>query len=108
MPIATDRSLDGRTPEIDAVTTTAVLSTAVKYDRIRAKRPTHDLEAWQVGTIERVDDRDGHCAVDVSTPDGQRVTLTVSPELRDLFVRRLDLEPGETPVGERVWYRRRT
>ena len=34
------------------------------------------------------------------------VELVVTVAVRDLFVGRLDLGDGESPVGERVWYRK--
>ncbi|MEF8789176.1 MAG: hypothetical protein V5A61_03545 [Haloarculaceae archaeon] len=77
------------------------------HDRIHARKPTHDLDRWSVGTVERVGERDGHCVVTVRTEDGESVDLTVTLAVRDLFLRRLDIEPEESPVGERVWYRKR-
>jgi hypothetical protein len=77
------------------------------HDRIHARKPTHDLDRWSVGTVERVGERDGHCVVTVRTGDGESVDLTVTLAVRDLFLRRLDIEPEESPVGERVWYRKR-
>jgi hypothetical protein len=77
------------------------------HDRIHAREPTHDQEKWRVGTIETIAERDGHCVVTVSTADGDRVELTVTLAVRDLFVGRLDLGPGKTPVGERVWFRKK-
>ncbi len=77
------------------------------HDRIHAREPTHDRDRWSVGTIERVTERDGHCVVDVRDEDGQTVELLVTLAIRDLFVRRLDIEDGKSPVGERVWYRKR-
>ena len=32
-----------------------------------ARRPTHDIERWSVGTIEHIRERDGHCVFDVQT-----------------------------------------
>lgn len=77
------------------------------HDRIHAREPTHDRDRWSVGTIERVTERDGHCVVDICDEDGQTVELLVTLAIRDLFVRRLDIEDGKSPVGERVWYRKR-
>jgi hypothetical protein len=77
------------------------------HDRIHARKPTHDLDRWSVGTVERVGERDGHCVVTVRTEDGESVDLTVTLAVRDLFLRRLDIEPEGSPVGERVWYRKR-
>jgi len=77
------------------------------HDRIHARKPTHDLDRWSVGTVERVGERDGNCVVTVRTEDGESVDLTVTLAVRDLFLRRLDIEPEESPVGERVWYRKR-
>ncbi|MCL9814179.1 hypothetical protein [Natranaeroarchaeum aerophilus] len=77
------------------------------HDRIHAKKPTHDIDRWSVGTIERVIERDGHCIVEVRTEDSQTVELIVTFAIRDLFVSRLAIDEGESPVGERVWYRKR-
>jgi uncharacterized protein YkuJ len=72
----------------------------VPHDRIHAKEPAHD--------VERVFERDGHCVVAVTDSEtGETVELTVTIAVRDLFVRRLDLAEGESPVGSRVWYRKR-
>jgi hypothetical protein len=77
------------------------------HDRLHARKPTHDLERWSVGIVERVEERDGHWVVTVETTDGKSVELVVTFAVRDLFLRRLDVEDGESPVGERVWYRKR-
>jgi hypothetical protein len=76
------------------------------HDRIHSRKPTHDIERWSTGTIESVGRRDGHCVVTVETDD-QTVELTVTFAIRDLFLDRLDTDEGESPVGERVWYRKR-
>jgi hypothetical protein len=65
----------------------------MNHDRIHARKPSHDVEKWTVGTIGSIGERDGHCVVTVA--------------VRDLFVGRLDLDDGESPVGCRVWYRQR-
>ena len=77
------------------------------HDRIHARRPTHDRDRWSTGTIESITERDGHCVVTVETADGNSVELVVTFAIRDLFLSRLDIDDGESPVGERVWYRRR-
>jgi len=82
------------------------------HDRIHAREPTHDRERWRVGTITDVTERDGHCVVTVA-PDvagdgdgGEAVELVVTFAIRDLFVSRLDIGPDESPIGERVWFRK--
>ena len=75
------------------------------HDRIHAREPTHDLDRWSTGTIEAVDRRDGHCVVTVTTANGDAVELVVTLAVRDLFLDRLDVDTGASPVGERVWYR---
>jgi hypothetical protein len=55
--------------------------------------------------VESVEQRDGHCVVTVEAMDGDTVELVVTLAIRDLFLSRLDLGDGESPVGERVWYR---
>lgn len=75
------------------------------HDRIHAREPDHHVDRWSVGTIASVDERDGHCVVTVETADGETTELVVTFAIRDLFLRRLDVAEGESPVGERVWYR---
>lgn len=79
----------------------------MKHDRIHAREPTHDLDRWEVGTIERLRERDGHCVVDVEDEAGETVELVVTFAIRDLFVSRLDLAADESPVGSQVWFRRK-
>ena len=75
------------------------------HDRIHAREPTHHVDRWSAGTSTDLAERDGHCVVTVTDPDGERVELTVTLAVRDLFVGRLDLNAGDAPVGERVWFR---
>ncbi|SFC70279.1 hypothetical protein SAMN05444422_11567 [Halobiforma haloterrestris] len=77
------------------------------HDRIHARKPTHDLERWSTGTIESIDERDGHCVVTVLAEDGETVELTVTLAIRELVLSRLDIDDGASPIGERVWYRKR-
>lgn len=79
----------------------------MKHDRIHAREPTHDIDRWEVGTIERIRERDGHCVVDVVDEAGETVELVVTLAIRDLFVSRLDLAADESPVGSQVWFRRK-
>ncbi len=74
------------------------------HDRIHAREPSHHVDRWTVGTITVITERDGHCVVTVDA-DGRQVDLTVTLAVRDLFVGRLDIAEGESPVGERVWFR---
>lgn len=75
------------------------------HDRIHARKPTHDLERWSVGTIESITDRDGHCVFEVQTTAGETIELVVTTAIRELVLRRLDLADDESPIGSRVWYR---
>lgn len=75
------------------------------HDRIHAREPTHDTERWRVGHVESIGERDGHCVVEVTPEDGAAVELVVTLAIRDLFVGRLDIDEGDSPVGERVWFR---
>ncbi len=77
------------------------------HDRIHARKPTHDLERWSVGTIEAVSERDGHAVFGVTTADGESIELVVTLAIRDLVLRRLEFDADESPVGARVWYRTR-
>ena len=75
------------------------------HDRIHAREPAHHRDRWSVGTIDSIETRDGHCHATVTPEDGGTETLVVTLAIRDLFVGRLDIEAGDSPVGERVWYR---
>lgn len=79
----------------------------MNHDRIHAKQPSHAEGRWSVGTIEWVTERDGHCVVGVRTESDDVVELTVTFEIRDLFVSRLDIDADESPAGQTVWYRQR-
>ena len=76
------------------------------HDRLHARKPTHDIDRWSTGTVEAIDSRDGHCVVTVRTDDST-VELVVTFAVRDLFLRRLPTDENASPVGERVWYRKR-
>ncbi|WP_246989197.1 DUF7861 family protein [Halorientalis marina] len=76
------------------------------HDRIHALEPAHHRNRWSVGTVESLEQRDGHCVVTVTDEAGEAVELVVTLAVRDLFVGRLDIGQGDSPVGERVWYRR--
>ena len=76
------------------------------HDRLHARKPTHDLERWSIGTVDAVERRDGHCVVTVIDEDNEPVELVITLAIRDLFLSRLDIHNGESPVGERVWYRK--
>jgi len=78
----------------------------MSHDRLHAQKPTHDLERWSTGTIDLVEQRDSHCVVTVIDKDNEPVELVITLAIRDLFLSRLDINDGESPVGERVWYRK--
>ncbi len=78
----------------------------MNHDRIHARKPTHHIERWSTGKITSVETRDGHWGVTVDSED-QTVELTVTFAVRDLVLRRLDIDEGASPVGEQVWYRKR-
>jgi len=75
----------------------------VHHDRIHAREPTHDREAWRVGTVRAATERDGHWVVTVETDESERVELTTTLAICDLVYSRLP-EPEESPVGQRVWF----
>lgn len=54
-------------------------------------------------SIDAVDQQDGHCVVTISTADSDVVALVVT--FADLFLDRLDVDTGASPVARRVWYR---
>jgi hypothetical protein len=76
------------------------------HDRLHAREPTHDLERWSIGTVDAVEQRDGQCIVTVIDENNEPVELTITLAIRDLFLSRLNINDGESPVGERVWYRK--
>lgn len=78
----------------------------MSHDRIHAQKPDHDIERWAGGIIETIEQRDGHCVVTVSTEGNEQVELVVTLAIQDLFIRRLELDEGESPMGERVWFRK--
>jgi len=96
----------------------------VNHDRVHAREPSHHVDRWTVGVVESIGERDGHAVVTVRpvAPDreedggaeaagdgdrGESVELTLTLAVRDLFASRLPIDDGESPVGERVWYRKR-
>ena len=92
----------------------------MNHDRVHARAPSHHVDRWSVGVIESIDERDGHCVVTVrpgepnetegeteGSDDSEPVELQITVAVRDLFVSRLPIDAGESPVGERVWYRKR-
>jgi hypothetical protein len=79
----------------------------VPHDRIHAREPDHDRDRWTTGTVLDTDERDGHYVVTVRGPDDEAVELVVTFAVRDLFLDRLSTGMSESPVGERVWYRKR-
>ena len=81
------------------------------HDRIHAREPSHHVDRWSAGVVEAIGERDGHCVVTVrpettSDGDAETVELVVTFAVRDLFVSRLPIDETESPVGERVWYRK--
>ncbi|WP_435073824.1 hypothetical protein [Halorubrum sp. HHNYT27] len=92
----------------------------MNHDRVHAREPSHHVDRWSVGAIESIDERDGHAVVTVRpvASEGDEgtqaddagndpVELVITLAVRDLFVKRLRIDEGESPVGERVWYRKR-
>lgn len=79
----------------------------VPHDRIHAREPDHHRDRWTEGTVLDAEERDGHYVVTVRGPDGDPIELVVTFAVRDLFLDRLSTEAGESPVGERIWYRKR-
>jgi hypothetical protein len=78
------------------------------HDRIHAVQPQKDPERWDSGIVDAIREEDGHCVVTVvPDEDGEPVDLAVTFAVRDLFVSRLSIEEGASPVGERIWYRQR-
>ncbi|MEZ3143627.1 hypothetical protein [Halobaculum sp. MBLA0143] len=97
----------------------------MNHDRIHSRPPQQDPERWREGVIRSLTERDGHAVFVVapvegaedgaeaddaeSVADGERETveLTVTTAVRDLAVGRLEIDEGESPVGEHVWFRER-
>lgn len=81
----------------------------MNHDRIHSREPQQDPERWTSGRIDSLREENGHCVVTV-TPDresGHQLELTVTFAVRDLFVSRLPIDADESPIGERIWYRKR-
>jgi hypothetical protein len=78
----------------------------MSHDRIHAQEPAHHRDRWSVGTIDSITSRDGHCVVTVVTGGGDQTDLVVTFAVRDLFMRRLDIDADSSPVGKQVWYRK--
>ncbi|WP_255195895.1 hypothetical protein [Halorarius litoreus] len=70
------------------------------HDRLRAKPPTTDTEAWTEATVLTVDQTQSGHVVTVDGPDGV-VEVTLEGALFDLFSSRVD---GDV-VGSPCWYR---
>ena len=92
----------------------------MNHDRVHAREPSHHVDRWTVGVVESMGERDGHAVVTVRPVEseggggkegggggGSSVELVITLAVRDLFVGRLSVGEGESPVGERVWYRKR-
>ena len=92
----------------------------MSHDRVHAQAPSHHVDRWSVGVIESIGERDGHCVVTVrpvgseaegdeseTGGDADLVELVITAAVRELFVGRLSIDEDESPVGERVWYRKR-
>ncbi len=79
----------------------------MSHDRVRARKPTHDVDRWSVGTVERTTRRSGDAVFELRTDEGETVELVVTAAIGELVVSRLDLEADESPVVARVWYRKR-
>ncbi|WP_181691474.1 hypothetical protein [Natronomonas sp. LN261] len=86
----------------------------MNHDRLHARKPTHDIGRWSSGVVESVGERDGHRVVTVRTAggehdrkeDGETVDLVVTFAVYELFLGRVETDGG-SPIGERVWYRKR-
>jgi hypothetical protein len=76
------------------------------HDRIHAREPAHHRDRWSAGTIVPDETRDGHCHVTVTSGESGTQDLVVTLAIRDLPVRRLDIDEGGSPVDDRVWYRK--
>ena len=77
----------------------------MSHDRIRARKPTTNVDRWTVGTVERTGNRDGNAVFEVRIDKGESVELVVTAAIGELVEKPLGLEDGESPVGARVWYR---
>lgn len=75
-------------------------------DRLRARAPPTDADAWTEATVRAVR-REGQEYVVTVEPGGERVEVRLSAALFDLFAGRVD-RPVEEPadvVGVTAWYR---
>jgi len=78
----------------------------MNHDRLHARKPTHDIDRWSSGVVESVGERDGHRVVTVRAAGGETVDLVVTFAVYELFLGRVETDGG-SPIGERVWYRKR-
>lgn len=81
----------------------------MNHDRIHAREPQQDPDRWSSGVIDSLRTEHGHCVVTVDPDAGpeEQIELTVTLAVRDLFVSRLPTDLDDSPVGERIWYRKR-
>lgn len=92
----------------------------MNHDRIHSRPPQQDPERWREGEIVSMAERDGHAVftvvpVDAANDLGETVDaderptveLTVTTAVRELVCGRLEIDDGESPVGEHVWFRQR-
>lgn len=74
------------------------------HDRLRAKPPATDPEEWREGVVRAVDPDPTADRVTVTVEaDGERVAITVTTALYDLFAGRT--ADSEDPVGEPAWFK---
>lgn len=78
------------------------------HDRLRARPPTTDADAWTEATVREVARGEGGFEVTVAPANGgEPVVVTVTAAIFELFAGRLE-PPAERPaeaVGATVWFK---
>lgn len=90
------------TPRIESAVPSPTDWEAMVNDRIRAKPPTTDVDRWRRGTVRGVEEAGGEVRVTVESEDGDRVAVTVTPAVYDLFAGRV---AAGDPVEEQAWFK---
>lgn len=78
------------------------------HDRLRARPPATDVDAWREGTLRAVTSSEGGYTVTVLPTDAaEPVEVRVTAAIFDLFTGRLpgEVETASDAVGATVWFR---
>jgi hypothetical protein len=98
------------TPETEALSMLPHLSRRV-HDRLRARPPPTDVDAWTEAVVREVARTEGGFEVTVAPTPAEAgaasVVVTVTAAIFDLFTGRLnrDIDGPEDVVGATVWFK---